>query len=265
MFHDSDEVETEMMSVLLVMMGLAQAAPPVTRPVEQGVIDWSRMRLEVTISSYHARGAWQDRRLQEQDALDQLSEQISALAVTVSVTADTTVADLLAAGGDLGTRLASGMERWSVEEARYYNQGGVELVGVLDLRAWLWPVLVQLAEAETLPPSEGATGLLVDARGLDVTLSLSPSLRTAGGRLLVSPAGYSPEMARRNAPVLYVADPADPAAVERAGDGPLMVRAEAVDEHGILVLSADSGDRLAREADLPALVSRGNVVIVVGE
>ena len=250
--------------MLTVVCGAALASEPVIEDVSGGVIDWSALRLEVTITSNHSRGAWQDRRLQEQDALDQLNARMSYLAGEVPITAELTAGDIMSAGGDLGDRLSAGADRWTVEEARYYTRGGVELVGVLDLRTWLWPALVELAEGEPLPEAEAAaaTGLLVDARGLDVDLSMCPTLQTASGVTVLSPVLYSDDAARRRAPVLYVSDPADPRAAKRAGSAPMMVQAASVDESGAIVLGTP-GARLAKDATVSAIVSRGDVVIVV--
>ncbi|MFT4978111.1 MAG: hypothetical protein ACI8S6_004019 [Myxococcota bacterium] len=253
-----------MSTMLLIPMLAALASEPVTEPVSGGAIDWSELRLEVTIASNHSRGAWQDRRLQEQDAFDQLSNRITRLAEDVPITAELTAGELMASGGELGARLRSGVERWSVEEARYFTRGGVELVGVLDLRTWLWPVLVEMAEADELPAPTDVSGLLIDARGVDMPLSMSPLIRTATGRTLVEPSRYSPAAARRRAPVLFVSDPADPAAAGRAGAAPLLLRASSVDDDGALVLSV-AAERLASEPSVAALVSRGDIVIVVDQ
>lgn len=251
------------MLLLSLWVSAALAAEPVTREVPGGLVDWSAMRLEVTTSSNQSRGAWQDRRLQEQDALDQLRVRITSLAEDIPITAELTAGDVMASGGDLGERLTSGLERWSVEEARYYTRGGVELVGVLDLRVWLWPAMAELAEAEELPAPEAASGLLVDARGLELELSMCPLLLTASGEALVEPSAYSAAAARRRAPVLFVTDPSDPKTAARLGDAPVMVRAASVDEQGALVLDLAGSARLASEAAVSALVSRGDVVFVV--
>lgn len=249
--------------LLLVLVSVGLSAEPVTRPLGVGEIDWSTLELTVTISSNQTRGAWQDRRLQEQDALDQLSAHMEELAVDVPIRPDQTVGDLIDAGGELGERLASGISRWSVEEARYYTRGGVELVGVLDLRTWLWPVLVSYAQPEMLPPAEGVTGVLIDAREVDLPLSLCPSVRTATGGLLVGVGGYSEEFARRRPQVIFVTDAADPAAVARVGEFPLMVQATGVDSDGSLVLSPEHEMQLLQEEQLATLANRGNIVVVV--
>lgn len=257
------------MSIMLwLSLGLcspAHAVEPVVQRVSGGTIDWSALQLEVTVESKHARGAWQDRKLQEQDALDRLNAQITALARRVSVTPTLTAGALIDQGGELGDRLANGLRRWSVAEARYYNRGGVELVGTLDLRTWLWPALVELAEQESPLISGGdRTGMVIDARGMPLPLSLSPILLSASGEVLFDAKNFSQDAARRHAPVLYVSDPADPRAAERAGDAPLMVQAQAVEEaSGALVLSPTASAALRKSLDLPAIASRGSIVVVV--
>ncbi|MEL6341581.1 MAG: hypothetical protein AAFV53_00515 [Myxococcota bacterium] len=243
--------------------------PPITPPVVQrvsgGTIDWSTLKLEVVVKSQLSRGAWQDRKLQEQDALDRLNRQITAIARKVPVTPTVTAGELIDDGGDLGDRLTAGLRRWSVEETRYHNRGGVELVGTLDLRTWLWPALASMSTEAGQLSLEGAqaTGLVIDARGLAMPLSISPVVAGPSGPLMQAQ-DFSEEAARRRAPVLYVTDPADPRAAARAGDNPVLVRAERVDEDsGALILSPQTSARLTQSGALDAVANTGNVVIVI--
>ena len=243
-----------------------RAIEPVQQPVPQGVVDWSSLRLELTVASQQTRGAWQDRRLQEQDAMDRLRTSMLALAGDVCIVPGTDAAELIAEGGALGERLKDGLGRWEVEEARYFSQGGVELIGALDLRAWLWPALVELSAKETLPPTEDGdiSGLVVDARGLTFPLCVGPILRThLEGPPLSTIADFSAELARRQTPALYVRDPADPRAAARAGAQPLLVRAVEIAPDGGIVVSPEGVAAMQASSAIATLINRGNIVIVV--
>ena len=244
------------------MSQLSWAFEPVIEEVSGGHIDWSTLRLEATISSQHTTGAWQDRRLQEQDAHDRLSKLIESLASQIEITPGTSVRSVINSGTPMGDRLEDGLKRWGVEETRYHHTGGVALDGSLDLRSWLWPSLVEQATAEPAAIEGEVTGLLIDARGHTLPLALAPVLQTATGRELVNIAALSEETARMKTPVVYVRDPADPAAAGRAGDAPLFATLEMVKD-GHMILDSASAGRLTSEPQLPALVAAGRVVVVV--
>ena len=253
------------MSVLFhaLLSSNALAFEPVIEEVSGGHIDWSEMRLEITISSQHATGAWQDRRLQEQDAHDRLSALIDDLAGRIEVMPSQSAANLMASGDALSARLTDGLKRWGVEEARYHNSGGVALDGSLDLRAWLSPVLIEHAQAEALPITGDVTGLLIDTRGHRLPLTYAPELTTPSGERLVHAQALSGDTARAQTPVVYVRDPADPRAAARAGEAPLMVTIDTI-QGGAMVLDETSAARLTAQPQLPALVAAGRVAVVVG-
>lgn len=252
------------MSVLFhaLLCGNALGFEPVIEEVSGGHIDWSEMRLELTVSSDHATGAWQDRRLQEQDAHDRLSSLIDDLAGRIILTPGQPAAALMTGGDAVADRLTDGLKRWGVEEARYHNSGGVALDGSLDLRAWLSPALIEQAEADALPIMGAVTGLLIDTRGHSLPLTIAPELATPSGELLVHAKGLSEDTARTQTPVVYVRDPADPRAAARAGEAPLMVTIDDI-EKGVMILDAASAAHLAAQPELPALVAAGRVVVVV--
>ncbi|MFT5685091.1 MAG: hypothetical protein ACI8RZ_006037 [Myxococcota bacterium] len=249
--------------MLFVLCGMAQAFEPVTEEVSGGHIDWSEMRLEVTVTSQHTTGAWQDRRLQEQDAHDRLTSLIDDIASDIALTPTTTASALMSKGDALADRLSDGLRRWGVEEARYHT-GGVALDAVLDLRTWLAPALIEQALTADLPIEGGATGLLIDARGHRVPLTLSPELTTTTGRRLVHVSALSEDTARMRTPVIYVRDPADPRATARAGDAPLFATIGEVRE-GVMILDDASAGRLMAQSQLAALVAAGRVVVVVDQ
>ncbi len=161
----------------------------------------------------------------------------------------------------LAERLRDGLERWTITETRYHSSGWIELDGVLDARWWLRPVLLSLASTRPVPPlPEAPTGVVVEARGLDFEPCLAPEIRLADGGYLTRAQAVSEEAARLASPVLYVADPADPRAAERAGAAPVFVRA-ASGGRGRLALEPAGAAELERGRR--ALAARGRVVVVI--
>ena len=251
------------MLLILLTAQSALAIEPVKMSIPDGEIDWSSLRLEISITSEHTMGAWQDRRVQEQDALTLLKVRVAELAEEVPITADLKAGDLMSGGDELAAALRDGLRRWYVEETRYYDSGGVELVGVLELRTWLQPALLSLSSGGNVGAPTEHTGLVIDARGLRFPLSMAPRVVTATGRPLLHPAALSVQAIRQNSPALYVRDPADPRAAQRAGEEPLFARVASVTPDGSLVLDTESAQRLTASPDLLPLVARGEVVIVV--
>lgn len=237
--------------------------PSVVEQLAGGQLDWTRLILQASSQSAIQTGAWQDRRLQEQDALNLLTPRIEGLAREVRVTPETNAGELMGAEGELGRRLEEGLRRWAVDETRYHSKGSVEMDASLDLRTWLRPALAALATTE-LPPldKEGATGIVVDARGVPFRPSIAPTVSTPTGEVVIRASMLSEEAVQSGPPILYITDPADPRAYSRGGSTPLFCRSVAARE-GELVLDADSAARLSASAAVPALVARGRVAIIV--
>ncbi len=235
----------------------------VVEAVPDGRIDWSRLVLMVEVTSDMRVGAWKDRRVQEQDALDRLKPLIESLAERVRITPDTLAADLLAGSGDLARRLDQTRGDWQVVESRYHDSGEVTLVAELDLRAWLRPALTSLASSVAPPAGPGdATGLVIDARALPFEPCLAPRVRTPTGNVLFGAQRLTGPAIELDAPVVYVTDPADPRVIARAGSRPILLQATSVQRGGELVLDPTAAQALESHPDLPDLAARGRVVIV---
>ena len=244
----------------------AEGAPEsVVELVPDGRIDWSRMVLEVDVDSDLRVGAWMDRRVQEQDALDRLGPRVARLAQRVRVTPDTLAADLLDSEGELARRLEESIDDWQVVETRYLDSGRVELTAELDLRTWLRPALRSLASSAAVPPGPGqATGILVDARTLPFEPCMVPRIISPTGTVLFGAQRLSAAALELDLPVIYVQAPGDARAVARAGEHPILVRAVSVQGGGELVLEPLSASTLERHPDLADLAARGRVVVVTG-
>jgi hypothetical protein len=253
-------------SGLALVIALAAPAraesPAVLSDLGDATVDWSRWKLVVSADSERSVGAWQDPRIREQDAVDRLGPLVEAAARRVPLTPDTTAGDLLALDNALAHRLADGLRDWTIAETRYHQGGKVGMDAELDLRVWLGAALGELADGPALPAPEGATGLLVDVRGLPFQPCAAPRLRTASGQELASAQRMGVEAARKQTAVVYVADPADEAGVLRAGDRPLLARPTRAQGCELTLGPAD--DSLAAHPDLPAIAAGGRVVVVTG-
>jgi hypothetical protein len=263
-------------ATVLLMCGLTasgakpaseSAAAPVefqeaVRSVGPGRVDWTNLQLIVDSRSDRTVGAWKDRRVQEQDALDSIAPRMDAAARRIPVTAESTAGDMYG-GDEVGARLEEGSRSWQITETRYHQSGGVEMAATLDLRTWLLPALAQLAiaDAPRLDPKDGGpTGLVIDARGLPFQPSLVPSISTVDAQPIVRANLLAPAIDSRAAPVVYVTDPADPRAFSRAGARPLFARATSADG-AALVLAP--GESISPTPEVARLVAGRRVVVVI--
>ena len=70
---------------------------------------------------------------------------------------------------------------------------------------------------------------------------------------------------RRRTPVVYVQDPADPVAADRAGEAPIFLIAAAIQSDCQLSLDAADSKRLSDNTGFAASVTEARVVIVVNQ
>lgn len=239
----------------------ARDFPDVVQPLPGGTMDWTNLRLRVESRSDHQVGAWKDRRIQEQDALDSIAPTLDGLVRRLLVTAEKSAGDLMSAEGSLAAGLRQRADDWQVVESRYHSDGGVEMSAELDVRLWLQPALAELT-AGPLPEidPDGATGILIDARGQPFVPGLLPTVRTSSGRSLVQAAAFARVLGDRKPPVVYVTDPADPRAARRIGERPILAVATGA---GGALLTVEEGVPIASSPEVPVLVATRRVVIVV--
>lgn len=256
------------MALLIALLpGVAWGFDPVIQELSDGRIDWTSLRLLAAAEGVPSSGVLVNLETLEGDARQRLGPRMLAMARKVRVSAEQTAADLLDARDAVADRIDDNLMLWEVYEVRYYMSGGVEMEGALPLQSWLRPALVSLAKGKerTTPAAAPTSGLVIDARGLEVSPALSPRLQGPSGDTLYSVATMTVLAASQRTPVVYVTDPADAAAGKRAGAQPLFVRAASVSASTDLVLDATDAARVAQAAaDAPFLL-QGNVVVVVDQ
>lgn len=216
-------------------------------------VNWSEMRVEVVVRQVDERKASDNRPL-EQEAIDTIEARIGAACEDVPVRGRRSLGQLVP-----GVSTSAGA-LWQITEGRYFRDGHVEVVGAVDLL----PLVASWSRERAEPPPPvakgGATGLVLDARGLSVSPSFAPSIRDAGGAVVYDSVLWSDE-AFTEAPVIWVSDPASERA-GRAGDEPLFARVVAVDGP-VLTLSAADGARIRAATDGRRTLGSGTVVVVV--
>lgn len=222
------------------------------------VVNWTRLALEVTVAA-RPRGVDATIKATEHEAR-QLVEPSMAWGVgEVQVTHDLTLAELQE-DPEVGVPIRARSERWVIGEARYHASGRVELVGELPLQELLKPWMLSVAK---LPPQADVqpafTGVLLDARGTGAEPAYAP--RVLYGSEVLWDGLLWDQVALFQAPVVYVPDPAHPAAA-RAGDHPLVLRVVEADGSD---LEVGREDRIRWRTGLQGarIVGEGTVVVVI--
>jgi hypothetical protein len=221
-------------------------------------INWTRLTVEVT-SGARGWGVTATSKALEHTARKKIGPDITWGAHRVQVAADLTVDDLCREP-ELGDAVQARIERWIVSEARYYTSGRVQLTGELSLQELLKPWA--LSVARLAPEQEGRrgyTGLVVDARGTGVTPSYAPRILHEDEVLYAGT--LWDDVALFQTPVVYVPDPAHPAAA-RAGDKPLVLQADRAAGTDLVVGSEDF-IRFRTGFHDSRVLGDGSVVVVV--
>lgn len=249
---------------MMLLVSFALAFDPVIQSLDDGAVDWTNLRLVVYARGGGVTGAMSDFEAAEGDARDKLEPRFQQLARSVRVDRDRRVAALLDAGDAVADRLDSNLSLWEVFEARYLDSGLVELDAALSLQAWLRPALVKMARAPERPATVGgASGVVVDARGLSLECAIAPEFVDGEGGHLFGVADMTAHAGSLHGPVIYVRDPADPAAFNRAGDTPIFVAPSATRDGTDLVFGAEASAELRAAATTSDVFLLGRVVVVV--
>jgi hypothetical protein len=238
---------------------------PVTTEVAGATIDWTGMVLTMTERAQPAPGARAELQVVEQQARVRLGPRLLEAAGRLRLDHDTTVRDLIDSGSSLGEHLGQESSSWHVAEARYHSSGLVEIQAELDLATWLRPVAYAGAADGDPPTGERSSfsGILIDARGLGAEGALAPRVLSPDGEELFTIERVHEAVARKRTVVQYVSDPADPRAYQRAGETPLLLRAQRASDGVDLVLTPDDAIRFQTVTRDARLLTEARLVLVL--
>lgn len=246
-----------MMWFAVAMMAWAGAAEPladVRRPLgDDAWVNWTTHRVEV-VRGVGEPGIVTDSKPLEQQAIQEVTDALPQAVGRVPVTHERTAAALV------GWDAARAARAWHVAESRYFSSGRVEVVGVVRLHETLaaWDTARSVSKPEAT--SEAFTGVVIDARGLDVVPSWAPIVRGPDALPLFEGVLWR-HLAWETPPAVWVGDPAAPMA-SAAGAKPAFFVAAGWEE-GAIVLSEADAQRFGNEVRTIAGLGAGAVVIVV--
>ncbi len=255
-----------MVGALLVLSSLstAWAIDPVVRELSHGTVNWTTLELCAAATEANSSGSMAGYEALEGRARARLGPLMLTLAREVQLDSKGTTGDLMQSTDAIADKIDANVSLWEVTEARYYTSGRVDIEVCLPMQGWLRPELSRLATGvdRSSPPDVPITGLVVDARGLALKPAVNPEIRDPSGAVVYSAASMTSFAASQRPFVVYVTDPADPIAVRRAGEQPVIVRAAAVTDGVNLTLDPAGAAALKKASDGAGFMAQGTVVVV---
>lgn len=197
-------------------------------------------------------------RAAQMDAFRNLLEQVKG----IRISAGKTVGDAMAKD-EIRGKVEGVIRNFRVTGKRYFSDSGVEVDVEVPLAVLTDAVIEPPAAPKQGVNAEGEkknTGLVIDARGLEVVPALAPRLLDEGGKELYGAQSLAPEARKSSAVAAYVQSLEEAKKTMKVGDKPLVVKAaKAVGSD--LVLATTEAKRLL-EAN-SGYLAEGRVVIVM--
>lgn len=193
----------------------------------------------------------------QMDALRNLLEQVKG----ISISAGKTVGDSMAKDEVKG-RVEGVLKGFKVTGKRYFDDGGIEVDVEVPLSA-LTEIIVEPSDtAIAAVKTDGEkknTGLVIDARGLELKMALSPKVMDEAGKELYGVGTLSAEARKSSGVAAYVKSLEEAKKCLKVGDKPLVLKA-AKAKGSDVVLAADDAKKLGEANN--SYLAEGRVVIV---
>ncbi|MCB9676818.1 MAG: hypothetical protein H6737_17005 [Alphaproteobacteria bacterium] len=243
-----------MIALLAVAWG-GTFEPVVTELGGGARIDWTELVL--LVEQGRARSGSEGTKAVEELARRDVDRAMGPAAAQIRISPDDTLAGLQDSP-ELWPSIEPRIGRWVETENRYHSSGKVTVIGALSLVELLKPVSMATATSRTGPATD-LTGVVLDARGMEVAPCFAPEVRGPGGETVYDGRMWL-ESAVEHAPAVWVTDAADPAA-DRAGSNPVVSRVKSVDGC-VLTVPERAATGLAELAE-SRLAGEGRLVVVV--
>jgi hypothetical protein len=208
----------------------------------------------------------QARALAIRSALVDAERNLTSLAYGVAVHAEATVGGLAASNDAVRARVEGVLKgARHVGQPNYLPDGSVELTIVVKRSDLANAVLPDAGFGLATPPSvSGAhTGLIVDARGLNLTPALAPKVLDDRGQEVYGPSFVTRDSAVKYGVAGYARDLGGARGDERAGPNPLLLKgigASGTNRTDVVLSAEDAGK--ARGVG-PGVLNQGKVIFII--
>ncbi len=242
--------------LLFSAAGATQAVPVQEQIPDAGTVDWSNRVVQATGVAIAGSGALPGQiRAAKLDALRQMIETLHGLRLN----SETRVENLALSKDVIRTRIEGVVKNYElVGDPVYREDGSIEVTVQMRLDGqgqFLDTVLPANTGSarlglKSVPEVPGGvyTGLIVDARGLDVQPAISPRLLTTGGDVVFGNRYVDREWAIRYGMTGYASDVQEARRDERVAPNPLVIRAKAVSGETQTDLIIEDQDALLLQA-----------------
>ena len=247
----------------LVLMGPGFAqAQKVEQSIAHGQINWTDKTITVTGSGAPSLKApnvavarLNAERAAKMDALRNIVEAVKG----VKVTGNRSAGEAMKAG-TVQTKVEGIVRNFTVLDTKYYSDGGVDVIVQVNIDGVLTDALVpQTGDAVKKAPLKDITGVVVNAKGVDVTPAIAPEIIDEGGNRIYHPGAVERSAMLDHGAVSYNKSLEKAMKDSRVGSKPLVVRALKASDSSNLVISSADGAKLIGAGGALAL---GKVIIV---
>ena len=252
-----------LVSIGLVLGTSVASAEDLTQNVAHGSINWGKGVVVVTGSgapSLKASNAAAARlgaeRAAKMSALRNALEAIKG----VRVKGEQVLGDMMAGDGAVSAKVQGVVRGFKVLDTKYYSDGGIDLVVEVPLSG----VVAAISKPETTKPAAATdyTGVIIDARGVDIAPSMLLTLVDAEGGAIMDPASLNATSAKKHGSAAWMKSFDAAKKDARVGAKPLIVSPTKA-------LSPTSGACQFSESDSKSLkaalglLQEGKVIVVV--
>lgn len=252
---------------ILLWASTAAASDDVSQTVGHGQINYSDQTITVTGSgapSLNAANVAVARlgaeRAAKLDAMRNVLEAVKG----VRLSGQKTAAQAIDASPEMKAKVDGVVRNFKVTDTKYYSDGGVDVIVSVPLKDVL-DVLLPTAgstSASALAPAPEAdpSGVVVNAKGLNVLPALAPRLLDEAGKELFSAAAVTKDALKRHGVAVYSRSLDKALKNDRVGAKPWVIKAQkvAADQADLVIAAADA----SKLSQLAAILADGRLVIV---
>ncbi len=247
---------------LMTSVPTVALAQKVEQSIAHGQINWTDKTITVTGSGAPSLKApnvavarLNAERAAKMDALRNIVEAVKS----VRVTGNRSAGDAMEAGS-VQTEVEGIVRGFTVLDTKYYSDGGVDVIVQVNIDGVLTEALVpEAGKAVKKSSTKDVTGVVVNAKGVNVTPAIAPVIFDESGKRLYYPEAIDKVAMKDHGAVSYNKSLDKAMKDARVGSKPLVVKAIKVEDGSNLVVSSSDAAKLLNAGGAMAL---GKVIIV---
>ena len=251
----------------------------------QGTVNWETGRIVANGYGHNDKNASEEdlgRQLAHRIAAGQARGNLLGVLKAVCLNNETTIGDFLNSNQEAFSSVSGFLQNTKQSETTYLSNGTIEVEDSISLRGEMAelviPPSIQFASARPIASSnaesismesmtENATGVILDARGLDLVPAMLPRVVDDSGYELYGPIYLTKDKVLRQGVVGYFVDMRKAQSTYRVGDNPMLIRVSSVTgaQNSDMVVLPEDAFRLKSLGTMTDILSQGRVLVVVGD